>query len=146
MIKTLTNREHQTHTSSELASHQLSSKVPLPHLAGCLMLVGFENPFQTPIRRAAQALGMTVLHGANAGPSDKPELIVASLDSYAAPKAQRERRLAQQTFPDCAICVLLDGQGHAPDQQLDEHDFDGSEALLQASGFRFLGLAAGEAQ
>ena len=37
-------------------------------------------------------------------------------------------------------------QGHAPDQQLDEHDFDGSEALLQASGFRFLGLAAGEAQ
>lgn len=34
----------------------------------------------------------------------------------------------------------------APDQQLDEHDFDGSEALLQASGFRFLGLAAGEAQ
>ena len=49
-------------------------------------------------------------------------------------------------MPHTIKCLASSKHGHAPDQQLDEHDFDGSEALLQASGFRFLGLAAGEAQ
>ncbi|MCW1951151.1 MAG: hypothetical protein KIH44_007275 [Octadecabacter sp.] len=146
MAEALTRREYKNYTPLEPTGPQLPCKVPLPRFAEGLMLVGFENPFQAPIRRAAQALGIPVLLGTNTGPTDNPELIVASIDSYKTPQAIRERQRAQQKFPNSAVCVLLNDQKPSADQQFDEHDFNDAYALMEAAGFQFLSFVEGEAQ